>query len=89
MDLNKDKNKNKDIEYVVNNEYAFYNSFDLIENINKELDLKTNNNPINLGKFIKYLTILYWGDMLDRGKAVFENGIVNSNDFKYIKKLIN
>jgi hypothetical protein len=71
-------------EYEVNKEYVFYNSFYLIENVNVNKNSDTNNSSFNLGKFIKYLSIPYCGDMLDRGKAVFENGTINSNDFKYI-----
>jgi len=69
-------------EFIKNNLYIFNHFSSLIENKNKDI----NDNPFNLGKFISYLSIPYWGEVLDRGKAVFENGIINSNDFKYVKK---
>jgi hypothetical protein len=71
------------MEFNTNLDYVFNGETYLIENINKSIYEK----PFFLGKFIKYISIHYCGDILDQGKAKFENGIINENDFKFIIKL--
>jgi hypothetical protein len=64
--------------FIVGNTYIFLGEEYLIEN-------KKRTDKI-LGKFIKYLDIFYWGDLLLNAKAEFEFGTLNSGYYSKIKK---
>ena len=72
------------MEFNTNNIYIFKGNLILIEDI--LLNTNTNNNFI-LGKFICYITIPLHGDIIEYGKAKFDNGTINANDFKLIETI--
>jgi hypothetical protein len=76
------------MEFNTNNIYIFKGNLILIEDIllNTNTNTNTNNNFI-LGKFICYITIPLHGDIIEYGKAKFDNGIINANDFKLIETI--
>jgi hypothetical protein len=78
----KEKHYNFVMEFIVDDTYLFKGHTYLIENINKQVD--ENITPFTLGKFIQYIPTPYWGTIYDKGKALFENGIVSENNYQFI-----
>jgi hypothetical protein len=76
------------MEFNTNDVYIFKGNLNLIEHIllNTNTNNNTNNNFI-LGKFICYITIPLHGDIYEFGKAKFDNGTINENDFKLIETM--
>jgi hypothetical protein len=74
------------MEFNTNNIYIFKGNLILIEDILLNTNTNTNNNFI-LGKFICYITIPLHGDIIEYGKAKFDNGTINANDFKLIETI--
>jgi len=68
-------------EFIKEKIYIFTGSDDLIER--KKEESKEDKKEI-LGKFIKYIDIIYVGDIYDKAKAEFEYGFVN---FPYYNKV--
>ena len=74
------------MEFNTINIYIFKGNHNLIEDILLNTNTNTNNNFI-LGKFICYITIPLHGDIIEYGKAKFDNGTINANDFKLIETI--
>ena len=69
------------MEFNNTSNYIFNGDKTLIEDF---VEKRNENNTLVLGKFLCYISIPLCGDMLERGKARFENGIINSNYFNLI-----
>lgn len=78
--------------FSTDNSYNFNGCHNLIEQMKidalKSYDKNDENPLLYLGKFIKYIAIPLHGDIYDEGKAVFENGTVNANDFKNVYSIL-
>ena len=74
--------------FCTDNFYNFSGSDNLIEDIKiYEMKIYEKINDISLfylGKFVKYIAVPLHGDIYDEGKAVFENGTINANDFNRV-----
>lgn len=73
------------MEFSTTIDYKFIGPTYLIEEM---IENNYKENIYNLGKFICYIAIPMAGEIYDQGKALFENGKINANDFKYVVNII-
>ena len=71
------------MEFNTNDIYIFKGNLSQIEDL--PLNYNNDTNDYILGKFICYIAIPLWGEIIEYGKAKFDNGTINANDFKLIE----